>query len=62
MNDLNIFKLKKKNIFNKKITYCNEIFKVNRCNIWNLATKIQCCINLLLYKNLKKKKKNPIAT
>ena len=22
--------------FNKKSTYCNEIFKVNRCNMWNL--------------------------
>ena len=37
-NDLFIFKLKK-NIFNKKIAYCNENFKVNHCNIWNLLQR-----------------------
>ena len=37
------FKLKKKT--NKKITYCNEIFKVNHCNIWNLLHE-----NLVLHK------------
>ena len=40
-NDLFIFNFFKKFIFliKKKSTYCNEIFKVNRCNMWNLLQR-----------------------
>ena len=37
--------------FNKTITYCNEIFKVNRCNILIVAIyEIYCNENLVLHK------------